>query len=169
MWIPKDERRLLAGVYRLIGEPGTRKAYRDDSLGRLLDSPRSWRKVRQYGHEADGDDDSCSMKHMERYKRKVQRLIRLQKRVTRALKALESRNLIRFSPHENVGSVVIVELTVEGLDMGRRYATFLECSGQWFREYRHHWLCYAAGVATPFLMKVVGSLLDYLWHAGSAQ
>lgn len=169
MWIPKDERRLLAGLYRLIGEPGTRNTYTDDSLATLLDSPRSWRKVREYGQERDGEDDSFSMKHMERYKRKVQRLIRLQKRVTSALKALESRNLIRFSPHENVGSVVMVELTVEGLDLGRKYANSFERSGLWFREYRDHWLCYAAGVATPFLMKQVGSLLDYLWHAGSAQ
>ena len=173
MWIPKDERRLLAGLYRLIGEPGTREAYRDDSLGTLLDSPRRWRKVRQYGDEGDGDDGSCSTDDIDRRKRQNARLIHLKERVTRAVKVLESRNLIRFSPHQNVGSVVIVELTVEGLDLGRKYATFLERSGLWFREYRYHWLCmllgYVACYATPFLIKLVGSLLDYLWHAGSAQ
>ena len=156
MWLPKDERRLLAGLYRLIGEPKTRKGYRYDSLGRLLDSPRSWRQVSRYGQQGDTDDDSCSMEDMKKFKLQVHGLMGLRRRVATTVKTLESRNLIRFSPHESEDSVVFVELSVKGFDMGRKYASFLERSGLWFREYRHHWLwiplSYAAGVATPLLI-----------------
>jgi hypothetical protein len=36
--------------------------------------------------------------------------------------------------------VVLITLTVEGYDLGRKYARFLTRSGEWFEEYRNHWL-----------------------------
>jgi hypothetical protein len=49
MWLPKDERRLLAGYYRLIKEAGTWKEFSPTSLTELL---KLWPDIRvpAYNH-----------------------------------------------------------------------------------------------------------------------
>ena len=119
MWLAGDERRLLAGLYRLSEKPGTRKGWSNAALGRLLGEPRRWREVRPYGQEAALDDGSCGMPNMKDFERQMRAYVDLSKRVDGAVTILKLRNLIQSSPHENVHGVIFVELTVEGFDLGR--------------------------------------------------
>jgi hypothetical protein len=56
MWLPKDERRLLAGYYRKIGKASGEEVYAYDQLSGLL-SDRS-AKIRSYDEPSDGSSDT---------------------------------------------------------------------------------------------------------------
>lgn len=56
MWLPKDERRLLASYYRKIGKASGEEVYAYDQLSGLL-SDRS-AKIRSYDEPSDGSSDT---------------------------------------------------------------------------------------------------------------
>jgi hypothetical protein len=137
MWLPKDERRLLAGYHCAIGDVDTSKPYRLGDLRRLL----AWGGHRVHlpeygapGTPSEESDDPSAMKEA------IHKYIEETNRLRKANKLLAARDLISECSHEHETNVVIVSLTVSGYDLGRRYAGFFERSGLWFQEYRVHWM-----------------------------
>jgi hypothetical protein len=66
MWLSKDERRLLAGYYSLIGEVSTERVYRSGDLRPLLRFRGHSSSVREYGDaagSAEKSNESESSKH----------------------------------------------------------------------------------------------------------
>lgn len=138
MWLPKDERRLLAGYYNVIGGLGRRNVYRIGALRPLLRCYQSRSKVPEYGDAAEpAHDHGTSQKGMKEW---VNKHFDETNRIELANKHLHERGLIVLELHENEHDVVLISLTVDGYDVGRKYAGFLTRSGLWFEEYRNHWL-----------------------------
>ncbi|MGA2033724.1 MAG: hypothetical protein ABSG68_15835 [Thermoguttaceae bacterium] len=138
MWLPKDERRLLAGYYSLIGEVAKTKLYCVSALRPLLTCWNSSLKVAEYGDTAQPSrDDSGNAKGMKRW---VKKRFNETNRIERANKHLHERGLIALERHQHEHEVVLITLTLDGYDLGGKYAGFLARSGLWFEEYRNHWL-----------------------------
>jgi len=135
MWLPKDERRLLAGYYTQIGEINTEKVYRLRHLARLL-SFRGYRlHVPEYGDSessSENVDDLGSNRAVKKY-------IDDCNRINKANSLLAGRRLAMVTPHQEDG-IVIIALTVEGYDLGRRFSNIFDSSGLCFQEYRNHWI-----------------------------
>ena len=129
MWLPKDERRLLAGYNSLIGDIGTEKVYRLGDLACLLRF-RGYRcAVPEYGDSEASSDESDDLESM---KREVVQYIDTCHRIEKANGLLAARRLINLTPHQHEMHVVVVGLSVDGYDLGRRYSNLLESSGLWF-------------------------------------
>jgi len=70
-----------------------------------------------------------------------------------ASKTLQQRNLIAFL--DDRGDALRVQLSLEGYDLGRKYASWFDWSGLWFAEYKNHWIW----IIISFLGGVIGALL----------
>ena len=154
MWLPKDERRLLAGYYRNIDEIAKKKQYRVTDLRPLLACRRIPPKIPEYGdaaqHSDDGTGDTKSW---------AKKYFDETNRIEIANRHLNERGLIALEPHRYESEVVGITLTVDGYDLGRKCAGCLTCSGLWFEEYRNHWLWLIAA----FFGGAVGTkLLDFI-------
>jgi|GEM_PF-2689434 len=155
MWLPKDERRLLAGYYTLIGNIGIERVYRLYELSRLLRFRGYRLRVPEYGESENSSDNPGDIESM---KREMRRYTDFCNRINKANKLLAGRSLITCTPHQHELDVVAIGLTVEGYDLGRRYSNALESSGLWFYEYRHHWVW----LIVAFFGGAVGTkLIDY--------
>lgn len=130
MWLSKDERRLLAGYYRSIKAPNTPVALRH--ISRLLG--RGSRTICRYGE--DGRDVPAADVSVGG----VRHAARESPRAERANRLLNMRELLSVRPHETASDVVVIELTMAGYDLGRRYASWWHSSGLWFEEFRNHWV-----------------------------
>lgn len=150
MWLPKDERRLLAGYYALIGDINTEKVYRLGDLARLLRFRGYRTQVPEYGESESSSelsDDSESMK------REVAQYIDFSNRIKKANSLLAARGFATVTPHQHEPDVVVIGLSVEGYDLGRRFSNTFDSSGLWFQEYRNHWIwlivaCFGGAVLT---------------------
>lgn len=150
MWLPKDERRLLAGYYTLIGEISTKKVYRLRDLARLLRFRGHRARVPEYG---ESETSSANSDDLESMKRKIAQYSDFSNRINKANSLLAARELVTVTPHQHETSVVVIGLSVDGYDLGRRFANTLESSGLWFQEYRNHWIwlivaCFGGAVLT---------------------
>jgi hypothetical protein len=74
-------------------------------------------------------------------------------RVKIASKTLQQRNLIAFLNDQS--DALRVQLSLEGYDLGRKYANWFDRSGFWFAEYKNHWIW----VIVSFFGGVLGALL----------
>jgi hypothetical protein len=137
MWLSKDERRLLAGYYTQLRDIGTEKVYHVLSLCDLLARCGHNRPIPEYG---DIEEDTGATKDPEDFKRKLKSYIDCAARIQIANKLLAERGLIKITPHQHATDVVGISLTLDGYDLGRRYASFLERSGLFFQEYKNHWV-----------------------------
>ena len=137
MWLPKDERRLLAGYYALIRAVDTEKAYHLSDLAPLLRFRGHRWPVPEYG-EYEGSTDNSG--DLESIKREIVRDIDGRVRMKKANALLTARGLITCTPHQHAIDVVVIGLSVDGYDLGRRYSHSLSCIGLWFKEYRDHWM-----------------------------
>jgi hypothetical protein len=159
MWLPRDERHILLAYYVNIFDLKDRNAARyvrkpklfvADDWASVLEVPqwmpvispllvqRQAKKVTSYGEGSmpESGDDIISRNG----RAKVVRTIELQKRLEVANAHLEARRLLSMHPHESASEVKGVFLTVEGCDLGRRYASWFDRGGLWFREHKDHWL-----------------------------
>ncbi len=156
MWLPKEERRLLAGYYANIADVGPTKAYRLGHLSPLLRFRGRRSHVPEYGEceaSASLSDD------WESKKRAISKWIDVSNRIRKANGLLLARGLITCIPHESERDVAIIGLTLDGYDLGRRYSSVLASSGLWFREYREHW----AWLVAAFLGAAVATKwIDFL-------
>lgn len=159
MWLPKDERRLLAGYYTLIGEISTENVYRLGDLARLLRF-RGYRsqvpEYRESESSSENSDDRASMK------REVAQYIDFSNRINKANNLLAARGLVTVTPHRHETDVVVIGLSVEGYDLGRRFSNSFESSGLWFQKYRNHWIwlivAFFGGAVGAKLLDVFASL-----------
>jgi len=70
-----------------------------------------------------------------------------------ANKMLQDRHLVNV--RENGTGFYTVTMTLEGRDLGRKYNSWFDRSGFWFREYKDHWVW----LIVSFLGGVLGALL----------
>ena len=144
MWLPKDERRLLAGYYRSIRAVGTERQYTMEDLARFLGC--------RVGSEG-WAEKSPTREAMER---EIEGAVDVLRRSENANKLLSARSLITCTPQQP-GTCVNVSLTVDGYDLGRRYSHCFFRSGLWLNEYGNHW-------AVAFFVGVVGTkLVEWMW------
>ena len=161
MWLPKDERRLLAGYYALIGAVGVEKAYHLSALARLLRFRGHRSSVPEYG-ESEDSTENCD--DLESLKREINRDIDARIQIEKANTLLTARGLITCTPRQHEIDVVVIGLSVDGYDLGRRYSRWFSSTGLWFNEYRNHWmwliLAFFGGAFGNRLIEWVGLLLD---------
>ncbi len=161
MWLPKDERRLLAGYYCLIGDIGSERVFRSGDLAELLRLRGHKCAIPEYGAS---DRSSSGSDDLETMKREVDKYIDACNRIEKANDLLATRGLITFTPHRSEIHVVVVGLSIDGYDLGRRYSNLLDSSGLWFQEYRNHWIwlivAFFGGALGAKLIEWIGALLN---------
>jgi len=143
MWLPKDERRLLAYYFVKIKAPGRTERFNYVELGKRLQS--IFVKLLEW---LGGD-----------YAKNFKRFMNYSDRIKIANDALNQRGFIILIPHQHDSGVIIVELNVKGYDLGRKYSWWWTRTGLLFAEYRHHWivviLSYIAGIITMLLVNLL--------------
>lgn len=129
MWLPKDERKLLSLYYKKIGEPRRSQLINESDLINTL-SPKCGAKgskgVPQYA--------KCKL------------------RLSTANRILSEREFIEY---REAGEAVDLSLSIKGYDLGRKYYSWWSRSGEWFKEYKDHWIWLIVG----FVGGVIGALL----------
>ena len=123
MWLSKDERRLLAGYYTQIGDIETEKVYRIAELRALLRRCRHRKQIPEYD---DHENDTGGSGDLESMKRETDEYIDVANRIHRAHRLLAERGLLKIRPHQHEHDVVVVGITLDGYDLGRRYSNALE-------------------------------------------
>ena len=86
------------------------------------------------------DEEKKTNLDFEALKKAIPIHIRGRRRVALANKHLAERGLIQLTEGQPEPNLVVVSVTLAGYDLGRRYASVLDCTGIWFEEYRNHWL-----------------------------
>lgn len=155
MWLPKDERLILAGLYHNIDD-GRDEAYYVSDLARLLKTRYRKQRIPEYGDVDSGKDDSDDGDQLEQ----IKAYIADEKRVGNATRQLASRGLITLHLHQDEQSVLVVALTLPGCDLGRQYASWLSRTGLGFQEYKGHWLTLILGFVGGVL---VTKIVDWLF------
>ena len=85
-------------------------------------------------------------------------------RIKRVSKTLEKRDLLAFLNFQE--DAVTVQLSLQGYDLGRKYSSRWTRSGEWFEEYKNHWIW----IVVSFLLGVVGTLLvNWLTRGASGE
>jgi hypothetical protein len=137
MWLPRDERRLLAGYSRNFDRLDEPYAFKLTELCKLLTDRGA--TLGEYG-ECDSQEPSGGAESFEAMKASIERHVDERARVSWANEILAKRGLISIVPHEGESDVVVIKLALPGYDLGRRYASFWNSSGLWFQEFRNHWI-----------------------------
>ena len=130
MWLPKDERKLLAYYFNELDRPKDFKTYKD---------PVELMKVLGYKptHAEQAQDSPFIW------------------RVWDANDKLNERRLAKIN-RDTIGMDVTVSLTSEGWDLGEKYNNWFDKSGLWWEEYKGHWIWPVVGF---FIGLVTGKLL----------
>jgi hypothetical protein len=155
MWLPTDERRLLSGFYKLIGEVGKDRPYHESDLMPLLDRHPKFDEVTEYGKSSSTSEGLMTKDDLESLKKGIKVAIEQKTRVERANKMLAARGLVTLRPHQHEHGVILIGLTLEGYDLGRRYRSFWARTGLWFEQIRKHWI----SVLASFVFGIIGTLL----------
>lgn len=157
MWLPNDERCLLRGYYAQLHDVDVERWFSAESWFPVLDGKETTGKIPEYGHEVEPKGPSVIAQETKEYLNKARRIYQNKaSRIEVANNILSQRGFIKFSKHETVDSVFGVSLTIDGYDLGRRYSSWFERSGLWFREYREHWIwlivAFAGGIIGAVLL-----------------
>ncbi len=128
MWLEKKERRLLALYYRKLDKVGGYKTYKE--MG-LLNTDEQDDKTRKDVEELINDNSVANKLNDYLYKRK---LIEIQ--------------------YGN-GPVILIALTLEGYDLGRKYNNWFSKLGLWWQEHKMNPLWIILG----FIITIVTSYL----------
>ena len=113
MDLPDDERQLLAGYARIIGEIDAPRVYRITALRPLLRDCKA--EVCEYPHYPSSDESADVDDWARRYVDEMER-------TKVANKHLAERKLITLVHHESEIDVVVIGLTLAGYDAGREFA-----------------------------------------------
>lgn len=162
MWLHKDERRLLEAYYLRLQEPDKREAYVTSSWIDVLRCRRTKRaalRARVYGEQndeslgnSDKEQDSGSLEGLES---EIKGYVADRNRLAIANSALRKRGMITITAHQTEHDVVVLSLTMEGYDLGRKYSNWFTYSGLWFEEYRNHWIW----LIVSFFAGILGGIL----------
>jgi hypothetical protein len=74
------------------------------------------------------------------------------------------RHLLSVEYNQPEPNVVRVTLTVAGYDQGRKYSGWFSRSGEWFAEYRNHWIFIIVGFLAGILGGLFADVLKSLLH-----
>ncbi len=158
MWLSKDERRLLAGYYSLLGGVDKRKGYEIFDLTPLLEIFGYRKHVLEYGNSNSISNQDMPIKKL---KKDIKRLIKKRDRIKAANSLLIERKLVNISNHQHVNDVIFVELTLQGYDLGSKYASIWKSSNLLYHECRKHWLW----IILSFIAGVIAkSLIDRIMN-----
>ena len=146
MWLPKDERVLLAHYYNWIGQPSIEQHFRNSQLVELLTLKKRW-EIKELQRKR-GKDFKKIMQEQSLYGERINRL-------SIANKTLSERDLITLQPYLHDPDVIVVTLGLKGYDLGRKYSHWWTRSGLWFAEYKHHWIW----VIVAFVGGIVATVL----------
>jgi len=126
MWLPKEERKLLESYYHKSEK--TRETFELEIYEAM--------KILGFKENKESvltTDENWAM-------------------VFNANDNLKDRKLIDFELEENVFRI---NLTLNGLDLGRKYRSWWTRSGLWFAEYKNHWFW----LIVSFLGGIMGALI----------
>jgi len=144
MWLPKEERELLAYYYRKLKEPNLRHTFKEPY--ELIDAIEYFRRTRHIVRK---------IKFWLRDKRFIARKVYKEPRLDKesaANERLHRRGLIRL---EIDLMDIHVELTLQGWDIGRKYSNLLIRFGLWFAEYKDCGL----GMVIGAILGIVGTVI----------
>lgn len=158
MWLPREERQLLMlyAVHDAVLD-GNPMPFSVDELGEVATKRLSARQIakyaegirkkkRQSGPDPNGSPKSgCSRKYMGWLSAKGI--------IESANSRLQHRDFVRF--RECGTGQYEITLTLAGWDLGRKYNSWWDRTGLWFREYKDHWLWLIVGL----LGGIVGGLV----------
>ena len=150
MWLPREERDLLAHYYRTINEPNVRHSSKDpyeliDAIGYFRRLKRTCRKIKFW------------LRDKGFIPRRVDDEPRLDK-VGAANERLQERKFICLDERDLMD--VRVELTLQGWDLGRKYNNPLIRSGLWFKEYKDYWVWLIVGLIGGILGAIIVNKLS---------
>jgi hypothetical protein len=133
MWLPKDERKLLALYFRVIGKPDERVTF------------------------SNSDEDSDKFEKTLGWKGGQEGSRSYVQRVRHAEEMLEKRGLLDVLEREIWEKTV--SLSVQGYDLGRKYSPWWIRTGLWFAEYKHHWFWLIVSFLSGIIATLLGQLL----------
>lgn len=155
MWLPKDERRLLQAYYLVVGCDLRSSHLNKQKLGLTIETCRIATRVEEIKvapsrtRPAPDDDKLDRNNPVGDMKRWLER----KSKVETANSLLSQRELINLLDDQT--NSVQIGLTIQGYDLGRKYANWFTRTGLWFAEYKHHWIW----LIVSFLGGVIGGLL----------
>lgn len=158
MWLPKDERRLLAAFYVKLKGPENESRFHDDDLVNVLNACRSkWKAIAQNLEHVSDPDAGPKVQQVAKLLNEDggKKYEDLKARLDIAIRAMQKRGLIESKAEGQLRFTRCVSLTIDGYDLGRQYGRWLISSGLWFAEYRNHWVWLIVG----FLGGVLGTLI----------
>jgi hypothetical protein len=157
MWLPKDERLLLSGLYHNV-QDGEDLAFEVQDLATCFKHGYRKQKIPEY-RDANGPQHGIKSEdsaYMEAY-------FENDERVRSAIRRLAGRGLITHVDHQHVRNVVVIGPTLAGHDLGGQYSKLFSRTGLWFREYKDHWLwLLVAFIGGGFVGGIVSNLADRL-------
>jgi len=138
MWLPKDERKLLTSYFRDLPEASFGKKYTSNSM-RVVKANRNLNGRHLINLDEYRDTSNVSFP------------------------GCAEGDLTDFlpDPKDTGGSyttsveLTLVELTLRGWDLGRKYNHWFTRTGLWFAEYKQHWIW----IIVAFLGGIVGTLI----------
>ena len=174
MWLPKEERKLLVIYFqaiqsdfgRIYSNPTQARWYDSEELLDVFRSRYYKKKAKELKDCREATTKKTSTTNTESGKESatvMKQFLRTKAAVDVTNDVLAARKLImveKRSPGESLS--FRVGLTIEGLDLGRKYSSWFTESGLWFRECKDHWFCllvvYVVGAFTPKLIELIKSL-----------
>ena len=141
MWLPRDERILLIGYFKILSgrDVGRSLLFRKDELQGLVDTDMDPLAIPTYSGATDGPDEETDIQGPLPTSEQIRTSIAQRTRFELANKMLETRGFITVTSSPSNHSFVTVALTLEGYDLGRRYVDTWTRSALWFGEYKDHW------------------------------
>lgn len=165
MWLPPDERAMLLAYYVRTADETGDVTFRYDNWALAL--PPEWHCFRQVSCIKSSARKVC-VGHFTAdeppWVPNVEEGLAFQwtlDRIRIVNFRLEERGLARVAAIPNSGWFK-VQLTASGRDLGRKYASWFGRSGEWFKEFRGHWLRL---LLVAILAYVMGVLTDPIRNA----
>jgi len=175
MWLPKDERRFLVIYGRAIqkylekidSSPFKEKWYDIGDLVEIFQAKDYKKKAGELENvfQKTGKENKTDNKpnNLEQMNENVKKHLNGRASVDVANASLSARGLVTIKPHGSMKNVIGVSLTIEGYDLGRKYASWFTRTGLRFREYKDHWIWLiiaflAGGILGPLIVEVVKRL-----------
>lgn len=150
MWLPPDERHILAGLYHLLKGPNNEETYELHRLAPLLKTYAAC-DIDPYGFEQNEDNDPPNFD--------AARILGEVNAVRHTIDVLATRGLIKDTNHDALSNVVTVALTVHGYDLGRKYALRWFRTGLWYAEHKDHWISLIVSVLAAIITSLIVCML----------
>jgi hypothetical protein len=157
MWLPKDERKLLVFYFRNLSDTDVCKNYGNVSM-RVIAANRKLKErglIDFYKYTKDTIERANKYNSMTKEERKYRWTDFTTEWELQSLQPIHD-DLAHFFPDSEEAeckSTFFANLTLEGLDLGRKYnGWWYKTGGMWWAEYKGHWFWTIAGIIVSFLL-----------------